>query len=70
MADIRITSVIQTYEQRLNSKSYFCSTTFGRAKLGAKSVSNKLFLTFLFSDPDVGVHILQCGANSKQYVVL
>ena len=59
MADIRVTSIIQTYEQRLNSNSYVCSTTFGRATLGANSVSNKLFLAFLFSDPDVGVQFLK-----------
>jgi len=59
MADIRVTSVIQTYEQRLNPKPYVCSTTFGRAKLGANNVSNKLFLAFLFSDPDVGAQFLK-----------
>ena len=59
MADKRVTSVIQIYERCLNSKPYICSTTFGRATLGASDDPNKLFLAFLFSDPDVGVHLLK-----------
>jgi hypothetical protein len=54
-----VTSVNQTYEQHLNSKPCVCSTTFGRATLGANSVSNKLFLAFLFSNPDVRVQFLK-----------
>ena len=50
-----VTSVIRTNERRLNSEPYVCSTAFGRATLGASDVPNKLFLAFLFSDPDVGV---------------
>ena len=42
MAYIRVTSAIQTYEWRLNSKAYICSTTFGRATLEANGVPNKL----------------------------
>ena len=59
MADIRVTSVIQISKRILNSKLYVCSTTFRRAKLGAKDVPNKLFLAFLFSDPEVGVKFLK-----------
>ena len=51
MVDICVTSVIQTYERHLNYKPYVCSTTFGRATLGASVVPKKLFLAFLFSDP-------------------
>jgi hypothetical protein len=51
--------VIQIYQQRLNSKTYVPSTTFGRATLGADGVANKLFIAFLFSDPDVGVQLLK-----------
>ena len=58
MVDICVTSVIQTYERHLNYKPYVCSTTFGRAKLGATGVPNKLFLAFPFSDPDAGVQFL------------
>ena len=53
--DNRVTSVIQIYQQRLNSKPYVPSTTFGRATLSAGGVANKLFIAFLFSDPDFGV---------------
>jgi len=56
--DNRVTSVIQTYQQRLYSKPYVPSSTFGRAKLGADGVANKLFIAFLFGDPDVGVQFL------------
>jgi hypothetical protein len=54
MADMdnRVISVIQTYQKRLNSKSYVTSTTFGRATLGTEGVANKLLIAFLFSDPD------------------
>ena len=55
MADMdnRVTSVIQTsYQQPLNSMPYVPSTTFGRVTLGAEGVANKLFIAFLFSDPD------------------
>jgi hypothetical protein len=69
MTDIRVTSVIQTYEKRLNSKPYVCSTTFGRATLGASSVSNMLFLSFPFSDPDVGVQFLKDVALIRSSVV-
>jgi hypothetical protein len=58
IADIRVTYVIRTYERRFRYKPYVCSTTFGRATLGASGVLSKLFLIFLFSDPDVGVNFL------------
>jgi hypothetical protein len=71
MADICVTSVIKIYERHLSCKPYVCSTTFGLAKLGANIVPNKLFLAFLFSNPDVVVQFLKdVGANSKQYGVL
>ena len=59
MTDIRVTSVIETYQRRLNSKPCIPSTTFGLATLGANGVANKLFLAFLFSDPDIGVQFLK-----------
>jgi len=59
MADICFTSIIRTYQRRLNSKPYVCSTAFGRATLDANGVPNKLFFAFLFNDPDVGVHCLK-----------
>jgi hypothetical protein len=69
MADIRVTSVIETYQRRLNSRPYFPSTTFGRATLGANDVANKLFLVFLFGNPRGRRSVpARCGANSKQHV--
>ena len=59
MMDIHVTPVIETYQRCLNSKPHFPSTTFGRATLGASGVTNKLFLAFLFSNPDVGVQFLK-----------
>jgi len=71
MANICVTSVIKIYERRLSCKPYVCSTTFGRATLGASVVPNKLFLAFLFSNPDIGVQFLKdVVANSKQYGAL
>jgi len=61
MADMdnRVTSVIRLYQQSINSKPYIPSTTFGRATLGADGVASKLFIAFLFSDPDVGIEFLK-----------
>ena len=59
MEEKRVISVIQTFERHLNSKPYVCSTTFGRATLGANGLPNKLILAFLFSDLDVGVQFLK-----------
>ena len=61
MAVIRVSSVIRRNERRLNSEPYVCSTTFGRATLGASDVPKKLFLAFLFRDPDVGVLLEDVG---------
>jgi hypothetical protein len=41
------------------TKPYVPSTTFGSPTLGANRVVNKLFIAFLFSDPDVGVQLLK-----------
>jgi len=35
------------------------STSFGRTTLGAKDVANKLFVSFLFSDSDVGFQLMK-----------
>jgi hypothetical protein len=59
MTDTRVTSVIQTHQRRLHEKSYVPCTTFGRATLGVSGVANNLFIAFLFSDPDFGVHFLK-----------
>ena len=59
MADIRVTSVIETYQRHLNSKLYVRSTTFGRATQGVNGVANKLFVAFLFSNTEVCVQFLK-----------
>jgi hypothetical protein len=56
--DIHVTSVIQAYQQHLNSKSYVPFTMYGHLTVGAGDIANKLFIAFLFSDPNVGVQFL------------
>lgn len=71
MADMdnRLTSVIQIYQQRLNSKPYIPSATFGRSTLGADGVANKLFIAFLFINPDDSVQFLKdVGLNQSSMV--
>jgi hypothetical protein len=48
MADRRVTSVIETYQRSFNSRT-----------LVASGVANKLFLAFLFSNPEGGIQFLQ-----------
>jgi hypothetical protein len=55
MTDIRVTSLIESYQRCLHEKPYVPSTTFGHATLGANGFATKLFIAFLFSDSDVGV---------------
>ena len=57
MMDTRVKSVIETYERCLFEKSYVPCTTLGGVTLIADGVANKLFIAFLFSDPDVDVHL-------------
>jgi hypothetical protein len=59
MTDIGDTSVIETYERRLNSRPNISYTLFVNASLGAKSVANKLFLALLFSNREVAVEFLK-----------
>jgi len=59
MTDIPDTSLIETYERRLNSKPYISSATFVRATLDANGVVNKLFFALLFSKPEVAVQFLK-----------
>jgi len=64
MEDERITYEIQTYERHLSSKLCVCSTTFGRATLGANGLP-KLILAFLFSDHQRWRAVLEgSGANA------
>jgi hypothetical protein len=54
-----IKSVISTYQRRLMEMPYVPSTSYGRASLGDDGEANKLFLTFLFSDTDLGIQFLK-----------
>jgi hypothetical protein len=58
MADVRVTSTITTYQNRVSEKSYVLSMKYGSATQGAKGVRNKLFISFLFCVYDVGVQFL------------
>ena len=59
MTDIGVTSIITTYRQRISAKPYVSSATYGRTTMGPSGVPNKMFITFLFSDHDVGVQFLK-----------
>jgi hypothetical protein len=59
MTDTRLASIITAYQQRLSAKPYITLTTDGRETLGASCTPNKLFIAFLFSDHNVGVHFLK-----------
>jgi hypothetical protein len=50
MADMdnRVTSVLQMYQQRVYSEPFVPSSTFGRPKVGANGVANKLFVISSF----------------------
>ena len=54
-----IKSVISTYQRRLMEMPYVPKTSYGRASLGDDGEANKLFLTFLFSDTDLGIQFLK-----------
>jgi len=54
-----IKSVISTYQRHVMEMPYVPKTSYGRASLGDDSEANKLFLTFLFSDMDLGIQFLK-----------
>jgi hypothetical protein len=68
--DIRDTSVIQTYQWRLNSKSYVPATTFGRATLDADGVTNVSYCIPVQRPRRRRPVIKGFWAYSKQYGVL
>jgi hypothetical protein len=55
--DIRVSSVIQTYKLRFNSKPYVLSTTLGCATLGAKGVADKLSHSCLATPTSVSSYL-------------
>jgi len=52
-------SVISTYQRCLMEMLYEPKTSYGRASFGDECEVNKLFLTFLFSNTDLGIHFLK-----------
>jgi hypothetical protein len=50
----QIKSVIAKYQERLLEMSFVPPSSFGREMLGKDGDANKLFLTFLYSDRDLG----------------
>jgi len=55
----RITHTIKDYQERLREMRYVPVTTFRRDSLGYCGDTNKLFLTFLFSDHAIGQQLLR-----------
>jgi hypothetical protein len=54
-----IKSVISTYQQRLMEMPYVPQKSYGRASLGDDGEVNKLFLTFIFSNADLGIQFMK-----------
>jgi hypothetical protein len=54
-----IKTVISNYQRRLMVMPYVPKTSYRCASLGDDGEANKLFLTFLFSDTDVGIQFLK-----------
>jgi len=54
-----IKSVISTYQRRLMEVPYVPKTSYLCASLRDGGEANKLFLTFLFSDTNSGIHFLK-----------
>ena len=57
--DEHIKSVISTYQRRLVEMPYVPRTSYRRVSLGDDGDANKLFLTYLFSDKDLGIQFLK-----------
>jgi hypothetical protein len=55
----QIKCVVSKYQQRLMEMPLVPRSSFGRASLGKDSEANKLFLTYLFSDMDLGFQFLK-----------
>jgi hypothetical protein len=64
-----ITSSISSYQQRLITLPSVPATSYGRATLGEEGVANKLFLTFVFSDKNVGIDFLKDVALLRSSMV-
>jgi hypothetical protein len=54
-----IKCVVSKYQQRLMEMPFVPRSSFGRASLGKDGEANKLFVTYLFSDMDLGIQFLK-----------
>jgi hypothetical protein len=54
-----ITAIMKEYQRRVVNMPYVPAKTCGRAALGKDGFANELFLTFLFSDKEVGAQFLK-----------
>ena len=70
MADINIhvTSVIEAYQRRLNSKPYVPSTTFGGATLGTNA--NARMVTDEMSEDEICYRMLCFRVNQARFMFL
>jgi len=55
----QIKYVVSNYQQRLMEKNFVPRSSFGRRSLGKDGEANKLLLSFLFSDMDLGIQFLK-----------
>jgi hypothetical protein len=54
-----IKCVVSIYQQRLMEMPFVPRSSFGRASLRKDGEANKLFLTYIFSDMDLGIQFLK-----------
>ena len=55
----QVKCVISKYQQRLMQMPFVPRSSFGRVSLGKDGDVNKLFLTYLFIDMDLGTQLLK-----------
>jgi len=54
-----IQKTISEYQQRIMEVPYVPKRSYGRSAIGINGVVNMVFLTFLFSDKDLGIQFLK-----------
>ena len=54
-----IASIIQDYQERVRELPSVPRTSYGRDSLGYRGDANKLFMTFLFCDRNIGIQFLK-----------
>ena len=55
----RVKCVRSEYQERVMEMPFVPQSSFGRDSLGEDGDANKLFLTSLFIDMDLGIHFLK-----------